>query len=360
MGLSARARVRGFGINKVVLPEPLFKMAVRRGRATHAEVGFFMIGLVRRDVAYIYDLVEFDYEEKSPVLVRSGLDRKLRLVGALPIGLRLIGNMHKHLGAPIPSRVDEDMFLKYARGGGQHAFVIYTVDPEDARAFTVRDGRVIEIGCEVRALEEDEELSSIRLRISLDVRACFPKSSSIFELKLLLANALCRELEKQVGLPKMCSGEEEISDVAKLVEAGLASVRSYMPVDVEASWSPGLFYRFYVDEGLGDKELIELVKKALGQDIDVVGQDVHEGIKFLRVQREDVHGGDRALEGPAEEGGDEGPPPPVPPDVLTSDMERLSSRRSDEEDRSRLWGRGPRGCRSRDIGQDGHKEDNNS
>ena len=321
--MSAEDETRPHGITKVVLPETLFEMAVERGRKTRGEVGFFMIGLVRKEAAYIYDLVEFDYEERSPVLIRSGFDRKLRLVGALPLGLRLIGNMHKHPSTPIPSCIDEEMFLKYARGGGQHAFVIYTVEPEEARAFTVRDGRVVEIGCEIRALEEEEGLISARLRISLDVRMCIPKNISPLELRLLLAKSLCIELEKQIGLPRICLDGEEISDIIDLAEGGLASLRAFTPVDVEACWCPGLFYRFYVDKGLGDEELSELIKKALGEDVDIIEQAIRDGIKFLRVRRSGISWGDKARERSIEERGDVGAPPRVPPDVLEGDMERL-------------------------------------
>ena len=307
--MSASAGVGGPGISKVVLPEELFHMAVRRGLETPTEVGFFMVGLVRKGVAYIYDLVEFDYEEKSHVLVRSGVERKLKLVGALPLGLRLIGNMHKHPGTPTPSWIDREMFLKYASGGGQHAFVIYTVRPVEARAYTVRDGRIVEVDCEIRELEEDEKLASVRLKASLDVRICFPRNISLFELKLMLATGLRYEFEKQLGFPRISLGEGGEPGVAELAEAGLANVIFYTPVDVEAEWSDGLFYRLYVDEELEDEELQELVSKALGRDVSVVEVGVREGIRFLRVRREGFVGGGRTLEGDADEGADAGPHP---------------------------------------------------
>jgi len=356
--LSAQAGGKGPGIHKVVLPEELFQMAVERGRETPTEVAFFMVGLVRGGVAYVYDLVEFDYEEKSLVLVCSGTERKLRLVGALPIGLRLIGNMHKHPGTASPSWMDREMFLKYARGGGQHAFVIYTVRPVEARAFTVRDERVVEIDCEIRALREEEKLSSIRLKVPLDVRVCFPRGVSLLELRLLLAEGLCRELEKQVGLPRLFSGEEAISDVAELAGAGTADVRPHIPVDVEADWVDGLFYRFYVDEGMADEELLELVRKTLGPDADIVGREGGGSITLLRVRRKAICGGG-ALEGAADEGGDAGAHPRVPPHVLEGDMERLPGGRPHEEDGPRVRRRGPRGRRGGDIGSHGHREDNN-
>ena len=299
----AQAGGEGPSIDKVVLPEPLFNMAVERGRETTAEVGFFTIGLVRKRTAFIYDLVEFDYDEKSPVLIRSGVERKLRLVGALPLGLRLIGNMHKHPGTPSPSLIDEEMFLKYARGGGLHAFIIYTVEPAEARAFTVEGEHVVEVNCEIRELREEEKLFSIRLKLPLDIRVCFPRNTSLFELKLLLANALCLELRRQVGLPRIYVGEREASDMAELVEASLADVRPYSPVDVEASWSSGLFYRFYIDE-LEEGELRESIKKALGDDVNILEEAFHEGVKLLRVQRRGIAGGEGVLEGLADEGGD--------------------------------------------------------
>jgi len=257
-------------VSKVVVEERAFEMAIERGRAEPAEVGFFMIGLLRGDVAYVYDLVEFEYEEKSPTFIRSGAERKAMLVGMLPLGLRLMGMMHKHpssIGAR-PSLTDERTFMKYAEDG-IYVFIIYTVEPLEARAYTVHEGRVVEIGFEARGLREEEELISLQLTMMVNVRVCVQKGTTLFELKNLLSTRLPYEVEKQIYDVELLSDGEELREGVDLSSVGTLEVRPLRPVDVEASWAPGLFYRFYVGREATREEVADLLRRALGPGVRI-------------------------------------------------------------------------------------------
>ena len=259
----------GLAVNKVVLEESLFEMALERGRETPTEVAFFMVGLVRNGVAYVYDLVEFDYEERSIASVKSGLERKLRLAGVLPLGLELLGNMHKHPGSPRPSRIDWQMFLSYARGGGPCAFIIYTVSPVEIRAYTVLGQRVFEVECEVRELTEDERLISFDIEVPINIRVCVQKSISPAELRALLSSRICRELEKQAYFPRLFSGSSELLGDRLPERLDVLLARPLKPVDVEVGWMEGLSYRLYVDEEAADEEVVEEVLRVLGRGLQV-------------------------------------------------------------------------------------------
>ncbi len=273
-------------VDKVVLEKSLFEMAVERGRETRSEVAFFMVGLVRKKVAYVYDLVEFDYEERSPISVRSGVERKLKLAGILPLGLELLGNMHKHPGSPTPSWIDREMFLSYARGGGARAFVIYTVDPVEARAYTVQGGQVIEVGCEIRELEEEEKLVTFNIKFPLTVRACVQKGASLLELRALLGSRICHELEKQASFPKLFLGSEELTDDGLPEGPAELLAKPLRPVDIEAGWMEGLFYRLYIEEEAEDEEILGLVREALGPHIKAeMGEEAPGGAKHVKVLR---------------------------------------------------------------------------
>jgi len=260
-------------IRQVVMEKSAFELAVQRGLEEDTEVAFFMVGLIRKGIAYVYDVVEFDYKERTAVSIRSGTERKGRLVSMLPLGLQLIGNIHKHPSwiGPEPSWRDREMFLSYARGGGAHAFVIYTVEPLEARAYTVHGERVIEVGFEAREFNEDEELISFQLLVPINVRICVQKSTSLFELKALLSNRLCYEVEKQAYSLRLFSGGEELKGEADLLSARVLEGKPLRPVDVEVAWVPGLTYRLYVDEGATDEDIKAMLKGALGPNVRIIG-----------------------------------------------------------------------------------------
>ena len=291
-------------VREVVIEKSVFDRAVQRGREVQAEVGFFMIGLVRNCRAYVYDIVEFDYEEMTATFIKSGVDRKLRLAGLLPLGLRLLGNMHKHPWGTEPSLLDERMFLRYAEAGGPYAFVIYTVDPVDARAYTVHQGRVIEIRCDVRELEEGEELISFEVNIPLSIRVCIQKDTSAFELRALLSSKLCREVEKQISFPRLFSGVREIED---RLPDGVRNVevKPLRPVDIEALWARGLYYRMYVEEGMTEEDVEDFLREVFGPDLQTELPSSSGGpVKLIRVFRKGERG-EGGVGRPPDEGGDE-------------------------------------------------------
>ena len=267
------AKSEGPAIQEVVVERSAFELAIQRGLEEPTEVAFFMVGLIRKGVAYVYDLVEFDYKERTAVSIRSGTERKARIGSMLPIGLQLIGNIHKHPSeiGPVPSWQDREMFLSYARAGGAHAFIIYTVEPVEARAYTVHDEQVVEIGLEVRELREDERLISFQLLIPVNVRICVQKGTSLLELRALLSSKLPTEVEKQISPLKLFSGGREVRREEELLSARVLEGRPLKPVDVEVSWTPGLIYRLYVDEDATDEDIEDILRRALGPDIRVVG-----------------------------------------------------------------------------------------
>ena len=259
----------GRGVSKVVVERSLFDLAVKRGLETPTEVAFFMIGLVRGGVAYVYDLVEFDYKEKSPVSVRSGLNRKLRIAGMLPLGLKLLGNMHKHPGSPTPSSTDREMFFRYHRGGGHHVFVIYTVSPVRAKAYTVEEGEIVEIDCDIRELEEEERLISLKISLSLDIGVCLPKGISLLELRSLLCRDICREVVRQIGYPRLVAGGKEISE-GDLPSVREMEIKPLRPLDLEVGMSSRvgeLFYRLYLSEEDSMDYVISALREAFGDEV---------------------------------------------------------------------------------------------
>ena len=302
--IGAEMTMPGQHITKVVLPEGLFQLAVEKGRSTLAEVAFFMVGLIRHGIAYVYDLVEFDYKEQSLLSVCSGVERELRLAGVLPLGLGILGIMHKHPGSTTPSVVDEELFLSCARAGGQNVFVIYTVRPVRASAYTVVSDEVVEVDCEIRELAEEEKLATFQVLVPLSMRICWPKGAPLIELRAKMVRGLWDEAVKQLGLPVLICGEAEPSSLEELAASRSAEVRPRRPVDVEATWMEGLAYRLYVDQEATAEEILDLIKGALGEDLCVLDCELDEDgkVKLIRVARSGMERGSGA--GPAELGGD--------------------------------------------------------
>ena len=114
-------------IEKVVLPRFLYKYALERGKDTSSEVGFYIIGLIRGKVAYCYDLIEFDYYEQSSTYLETNFAKDFRLRAGLPIGMEILGNMHKHPGQMLSySSTDERTFRRYARDTkNRNVFIIF-------------------------------------------------------------------------------------------------------------------------------------------------------------------------------------------------------------------------------------------
>ena len=130
----------------VIMDQEAFERAVRVGAATDNEVGFYMIGIIRDHEAFVYDIIEFPYSEKSPTLIASDPAKVARVFSIIPLGLTVIGIMHKHpdtIGSTFSS-IDAKTFVEWAREG-VHAHVIFSKNGRDVSAYTVVKNKIVKI-----------------------------------------------------------------------------------------------------------------------------------------------------------------------------------------------------------------------
>lgn len=87
------------------------------------ETGLYILGLMDHSdrTAIVLDYFEFQYSERSRTYIESNPQKKIFLLQSLPIGLKLIGNIHNHPFLergllPSPSSIDISTYKDYLSG----------------------------------------------------------------------------------------------------------------------------------------------------------------------------------------------------------------------------------------------------
>ncbi|MBD3230724.1 MAG: hypothetical protein GF329_21275 [Candidatus Lokiarchaeota archaeon] len=266
-------------IDKIILPTDLWLKALKIGRQTFNEVGFYMVGLFRGRTCYVYNLIEFEYEEQSGAFIESGLRRAIRLGAGLPSGLKIIGNMHKHPGFLSYSRTDRRDYLRYGRSHSQNAFLIYIVEPYDKIAgYTATEDRIHEIEVDIRDLDYDEELIEKNISIEIEIKMNTQKKDKVKTLKYNLIDQLSPEILKHFSRSDLYENGERIPRHNQVMEIGKnLSLPSKKPVFLKGiGFKKEMAFRIF----LGSTDTLFELKDALMELIKLEISD-YSRIKFF-------------------------------------------------------------------------------
>ncbi|MHA1299634.1 MAG: hypothetical protein ACTSO9_09385 [Candidatus Helarchaeota archaeon] len=246
-------------LEKVILPRFLYKFAIERGELTSSEVGFYIIGLIKGKVAYCYDLIEFDYYEQSSTYLETNFAKDFRLRAGLPIGLEILGNMHKHPGQMLSySSTDKRTFTRYARDTqNRNVFIIFVLNPDKLQAYTSTENNVFKIDVEIRNLEQEERLKTFHFTIPITFQICGPKNSKIQNIRFKFISNVAHEVSKWLSRPIFINDFNEIPDNELLMNVPEIEVIPYVPIDIKLGQNHRLAYRFYLPSNARVKDLYE-------------------------------------------------------------------------------------------------------
>jgi len=197
-------------IKQIIIDKNAFNYALNIGKGTSTEVGFYMIGFVDGEKAYVLDVIEFPYSEKGAVSVVSDPQLKGKISRSTPFGLRIIGTMHKHpdgIGSQY-SGIDEKTFINWSKGG-DYAHIIFSRDGEDVSGYTVFDEKVVKIDVEILPIDDD-----LLEKRYIELRTTFPiyvrKGMSNILLRAHLEQTLFDFLRKRLFPIKFAEKDSKI------------------------------------------------------------------------------------------------------------------------------------------------------
>ncbi|MBS7269323.1 MAG: hypothetical protein KIH10_10875 [Candidatus Freyarchaeota archaeon] len=254
-------------IVKVCIDRDLFNRALKRGFDTENEVAYFTVGFIKDRVAYICDLFEFDYQEQSGAHVKSDYVKKSIIGSSLPIGLDLIGNMHKHprsIGTSYSS-IDEENWLEYSTRGKPCAFIIYTTDPVALSGYTVSNGEIVKIGCEVKEFSREEKPRALSFTLPVNVNICCSGDTKLFEIVSRFRDQISRNTLNYIS-PKFTSKGVEIEGSLLLKDVADLKIEPLYPVDIAVGMNSSIAYRFYFTGDTKLREIQERIVEIYGFD----------------------------------------------------------------------------------------------
>ena len=235
-------------IKKVILPKFLYKYAIERGKKTSSEVGFYIVGVIRDKIAYCYDLIEFDYYEQTPTYLETNFAKDFRLRTGLPIGLEILGNMHKHPGQMLSySSTDSQTFSRYASDTqNRNVFIIYVLDPNGLQAYTAVNDKIFKIDHEVRNLSPEERLKSYHFTIPINFQVCGPNNSKIQNLRFNFISNAAHEVSKCLARPILLYDYQEIPDKELLMNVPEIDLVPFIPIDIKFGQNYRIAYRYFM------------------------------------------------------------------------------------------------------------------
>jgi len=184
-------------IERVVIDKDAFNRIFPRMLRSMEELGFYMVGLIAKNVAYVLDFIEFPYSEKSSAHVSSDPSRAGRIFAICPAGLRILGTLHTHPGGlgTYYSKIDARTWLSWAQAG---VFIhcIASVRGKDIllTAYTVFDDKIVEIEHDFGDIKEKINMSLITIPLSFYF--FYHKDQSDIEIRNALEKALSKEIQK--------------------------------------------------------------------------------------------------------------------------------------------------------------------
>lgn len=228
-------------LRKILIDRKIFEKALQRGKEEETEIGFYMVGLIKNRIAYVYDVLEFPYLERTGASVASNPENLGTLFTAIPSGLEVIGLMHKHpesIGSSYSS-IDKKTFLKWSKTG-EKAHLIFSGG--DTQAYTVKDECVREIEFEAKNLKE---LSPLTLELPLMIKLFMPSKSRVLDITQTLEKEMTSETLKRFSPIKF--KEKKIMERVRK-EDGLEIVRRKV-LRVMSPNQEQFTYRFFATAG---------------------------------------------------------------------------------------------------------------
>ncbi len=245
-------------VNEIILPTFLYKYAIERGRETYKEVGFYLIGFFKKGICYVHDLIEFEYSEQSGGFIESGMARYLRIKAGLPIGLKIVGHMHKHPGFTQYSSTDKRNFLRYGNSNPFNAFLIYIVEPyEKISGYTATSEGIYSVEVSIRDLKDEEMLMEKDLKIQFTTKAVLPKDSNQTDFNLIFSENIGSESLKFLSRPVIEVDNKQFEKDGSISEKAKISVIPRKPIEIEDIGKSGIRYRIFME---GNETIADLEK----------------------------------------------------------------------------------------------------
>ena len=253
-------------VTEIVVPPNLFKHALRRGYETYKEVGFYLIGLFKSGICYIHDLIEFDYSEQSGGFIESGMARYIRLKAGLPLGLQIIGHMHKHPGFTSYSATDKRNFLQYGYANPLNAFLIYMVDPyEEVRGYTATAHEIFPLKVTIRDFSPEEELLEKEIKMEFTTKVLLPNNTKVSDFRLLFSENIGSESLKFLSRPTVLVDGQQGDKSSKITKDSKIEIAPRKAIEIkDIANNTSLQYRIFMEE----QETIADLETALKQLIN--------------------------------------------------------------------------------------------
>lgn len=265
---------------KLIIDDKAFSFIVERSKATNTEIGFYMIGIMRENTGYVYDVIEFPYLDKTPVLISSDPNKLGKILAALPLGLRIIGTLHKHpesLGTKYSS-IDESTYINWSSAG----FFIHAIISHNGSkiaAYAVINKKIRKAHVEIRDLS-NERLYSAVINIPLKLRIFYHPDENTLSLLNRLERSIIVSVAKRllplkldkIPLERKVGQLDSIEIQDKAVIYVVPERHTYFPYE--------FFYPANLRFGDVKSEIIALL--SLSKDADFFTQygKVHDAMKL--------------------------------------------------------------------------------
>ncbi len=265
-------------VKEIVMPPYLYKRALQRGYQTYKEVGFYLVGIFKKGVCFIFDLVEFDYSEQSGGFIESEMARYLRLKAGLPLGIQIVGHIHKHPGFTSYSAMDKGNFLQYGRASPLNAFLIYIVDPhEEVKGYTATAREIFPVKVTIRDFTPEENLIEKEIKIEFITKVVLPKNTNVSDFRLLFSENISSESLKFLSRPTVQVDGLLVDETYEIQENSKIEIIPRKAIAIEnVANNTGLQYRVFMEE----QETIADLEKALKQLINLPQEKGYEIIFY--------------------------------------------------------------------------------
>ena len=265
-------------VKEIILPPFLYKHAQKRGYETYKEVGFYLIGLFKNRICYVHDIIEFDYSEQSGGFIESGMARYVRLKAGLPLGLQIVGHMHKHPGFTEYSTTDKQNFRRYGNANPLNAFLIYIVEPsEKIRGYTATSEKIFPMDVSIRDLKPEEMLLEKEVKIEFNTKVLLPKDSSYSDFHFLFTEKVSSESLKFLSRPTIRVDGKPTERNSVISEDATINIVPRKAIEIEdVGNNPMLRYRILKEKS----ETIADLAKSLKQLINLPQEKGFEIVFF--------------------------------------------------------------------------------
>ncbi len=182
---------------QVIIPKTIFDIVRDSVIIEEKETGFFLIGCKNSLLSEItvVDVIEYDYLERTRSFILSNPEQKILLYNSLPIGVRIIGNLHSHPFVEdqinlAPSLTDLKTYQNYSEGvfglmSGKGDLSFFTINDQIHQIpFKIVDDNYIKSAFHVTNIDDFKALIDTRLNnwqvMSLVHSALIEKISLIY------------------------------------------------------------------------------------------------------------------------------------------------------------------------------------